>query len=72
MAKDEEIQAALDSHRDVAAVREQNRDKKQDISPKQMLILLEVCERTGADLLQMMAVGEQESAHTWNDYSLSH
>ncbi len=45
-----------------------NYDRTQDISPRQMVILLEVCERTGASLGQALATGEHESARTWNDH----
>jgi hypothetical protein len=45
-----------------------NYDRVQDISPRQMLILLEVCERAGASLGQALATGELESAYTWNDH----
>lgn len=45
-----------------------NYDRDQDISPRQMLRLLEVCERTGASLGSALATGEMESAHTWNDF----
>lgn len=45
-----------------------NYDRAQDISPRQLLILLEVCERTGASLGQALATGEHESARTWNDH----
>ncbi|MFZ0791761.1 MAG: hypothetical protein WAM94_19280, partial [Chromatiaceae bacterium] len=45
-----------------------NHDRTQDISPRQMVILLEVSERTGASLGQALATGEFESAHTWNDH----
>jgi len=45
-----------------------NYDPSQDISPRQLLILLEVSERTGANLGQALATGEFESAKTWNDF----
>jgi hypothetical protein len=45
-----------------------NYDRTQDISPRQLLILLEVSERTGANLGQLLATGEFESAKTWNDF----
>ena len=45
-----------------------NYDQIQDISPKQLLILLEVSERTGTSLGQILATGEFESAKTWNDF----
>jgi hypothetical protein len=52
----------------MSASQSRNYDRAQDISPRQMLILLEVSERTGADLGQVLATGEYESAHTWNDH----
>jgi len=45
-----------------------NYDRAQDVSPQQLLILLEVSERTGANLGQALATGEFESAKTWNDF----
>jgi len=45
-----------------------NYDPAQDISPRQLLILLEVSQRTGANLGQALATGEFESAKTWNDF----
>lgn len=45
-----------------------NYDRAQDISPRQLLTLLEVCERTGKSLGQALATGEFESAKTWNNY----
>ncbi len=45
-----------------------NYDRAQDISPRQLLILLEVVERTGANLGQALATGEFESAKTWNNF----
>ncbi len=59
---------AIAAHRAMAADQARNYDQTQDISPRQMLILLEVCERTGASLGQVLATGEYESARTWNDY----
>ncbi len=52
----------------MSAVKSRNHDRAQDISPRQMVALLEVCERTGASLGQALATGEFESAHTWNDH----
>ncbi|MGD9408993.1 MAG: peptidoglycan-binding protein, partial [Thiohalocapsa sp.] len=43
-------------------------DRSQDISPTQLLVLLDVAERTGYSLGQLLATGEHESAHTWNDF----
>ena len=43
-------------------------DRARDISPQQLLLLLEVSERTGANLGQALATGEFESAGTWNDF----
>jgi hypothetical protein len=43
-------------------------DRTQDVSPEQLLRLLEVSERTGANLGQALATGEFESAGTWNDF----
>jgi hypothetical protein len=45
-----------------------NYDRAQDISPRQLLILLEVSERTGTNLGQALATGEFESAKTWNNF----
>ncbi|WP_157174358.1 peptidoglycan-binding domain-containing protein [Thiocystis violascens] len=59
---------ALAAYRNLSASQSRNHDRAQDITPRQMLILLEVCERTGASLGQALATGEHESAHTWNDY----
>ena len=61
-------EATLAAYRAMSASQSRNYDRAQDISPRQMLILLEVCERTGADLGQVLATGEYESAHTWNDH----
>ncbi len=52
----------------MAANQARNYDRVQDISPRQMVILLEVSERTGANLGQALATGEFESAHTWNNF----
>jgi len=43
-------------------------DRSQDIGPRQLLALLDVAERTGYSLGQLLATGEHESAHTWNDF----
>ncbi len=45
-----------------------NYDSIQDISPRQMLILLEVAQRTGSSLGLALATGEFESARTWNNF----
>ncbi|HSO83620.1 peptidoglycan-binding protein [Thiocapsa sp.] len=58
----------LAAYRDWSATRWRDYDRIQDISPRQMLVLLEVAERTGANLGQALATGEMESAHTWNDH----
>ncbi len=59
---------ALAAYRDLSAGQARDYDRAQDISPRQMLLLLEVCERTGASLGQLLATGEHESARTWNDH----
>ncbi|NEV62150.1 peptidoglycan-binding domain-containing protein [Thiorhodococcus minor] len=59
---------ALADYRAMAARQASNYDSTQDISPEQMLLLLEVSERTGASLGQALATGEFESAKTWNDF----
>ncbi|MEA3641120.1 MAG: peptidoglycan-binding domain-containing protein [Lamprobacter sp.] len=51
-----------------AARRARDYDRAQDISPQQLLSLLEVSERTGKPLGQVLATGEFESAGTWNDF----
>jgi len=51
-----------------AARRARDYDRAQDISPPQLLRLLEVSERTGKSLGQALATGEFESAGTWNDF----
>lgn len=62
------FEVALTAYRELSASQARNHDRAQDITPRQMLILLDVCERTGASLGQALATGEHESAHTWNDY----
>jgi hypothetical protein len=59
---------ALASYLDLSASQARDYDRAQDISPQQMVLLLEVCERTGAGLGQLLATGEHESARTWNDH----
>jgi hypothetical protein len=61
-------EAVLAAYRDLSSSRSRNYDRTQDISPRQMVILLEVAERTGASLGQALATGEHESARTWNDH----
>lgn len=61
-------EALLADYQALSASQSRNYDRAQDISPRQMLLLLEVCERTGASLGQKLATGEHESAHTWNDH----
>lgn len=61
-------EAALAAYRVLADSQSRNYDRAQDISPRQMFLLLEVTERTGASLGQALATGEFESAHTWNDH----
>jgi hypothetical protein len=58
----------LAAYRALSASQSRNYDRAQDISPRQMLILLEVTERIGASLGQALATGEHESARTWNDH----
>jgi hypothetical protein len=60
--------SALAAYREMAASQSRNYDRMLDISPRQMVALLEVSERTGANLGQALATGEFESAHTWNDF----
>lgn len=58
----------LGAFREHSASRARDYDRSQDISPRQMLVLLEVSQRTGTSLGQMLATGEHESARTWNDH----
>ncbi len=58
----------LAAYRAWSETRWRDYDRTQDISPRQMLALLEVAERTGANLGQALATGEMESAYTWNDH----
>ena len=62
----------LSAYIERAAREARNHDSRQDISPWQMLLLLEVSERAGANLGQMLATGEFESARTWNDHIRPH
>jgi peptidoglycan hydrolase-like protein with peptidoglycan-binding domain len=59
---------ALAEYRAQAQREARNYDRTQDISPRQLLILLEVAERTGTSLGQALATGEFESARTWNNF----
>ncbi len=59
---------ALAAYRALAASQARNYDRAQDISPRQLVLLLDVAERTGGSLGQALATGEVESAHTWNDH----
>jgi hypothetical protein len=64
-----ELQAdAVERFAATAERRARDYDRTQDISPRQMLVLLDVAERTGYSLGQLLATGEHESAHTWNDF----
>ncbi len=56
------------AYRVLSARQSRSYDKRQDISPRQLLILLEVAARTDSSLGQALATGEMESAHTWNDH----
>ncbi|WP_295386544.1 peptidoglycan-binding protein [uncultured Thiodictyon sp.] len=58
----------LAAYRVLSASQSRNYDRTQDISLRQMRILLEVSERTEANLGQALATGEMESAYTWNDH----
>jgi len=58
----------LAAYRALSASLSRNYDRTQDISPRQLLLLLEVTERIGAGLGQALATGEHESARTWNDH----
>ncbi|MFB1497011.1 peptidoglycan-binding protein [Thiocapsa sp. C4-3m] len=58
----------LAAYRTWSETRWRDYDRTQDISPRQMLVLLEVAERTGTNLGQALATGEMESAYTWNDH----
>ena len=59
---------SLATYRSLSASKSRQYDRAQDISPRQMVVLLEVAERTGTSLGQALATGEMESAHTWNDH----
>jgi hypothetical protein len=60
--------AALARFQAFADSRARSYERTQDISTTQLLILLDVAERTGYSLGQLLATGEHESAHTWNDF----
>jgi len=61
-------QEAVDRFRAQAERRARDYDRSQDIAPRQLLALLDVAERSGYSLGQLLATGEHESAHTWNDF----
>ena len=61
-------EVTLAAYRALSARLSGSYDKKRDISPRQLLILLEVAARTESSLGQALATGEIESAHTWNDH----
>jgi hypothetical protein len=61
-------EVTLAAYRALSARLSRGYDRTRDISPRQLLILLEVAERTGTPLGQALATGEMESAHTWNDH----
>ncbi len=59
---------AVDDFRALAERRARDYDRHQDLRPDQLLALLDVAERTGYSLGQLLATGEHESARTWNDF----
>ncbi|MBP6583223.1 MAG: peptidoglycan-binding protein [Chromatiaceae bacterium] len=61
-------EVTLAAYRALSARLSRGYDRTRDISPRQLLILLEVAERTETSLGQALATGEMESAHTWNDH----
>lgn len=61
-------QQALERFQAHAGRRARDYDRTQDIGPRQLLALLDVAERTGYSLGQLLATGEHESARTWNDF----
>ncbi len=61
-------EVTLAAYRALSASLSRGYDRSRDISPRQLLTLLEVAERTGTSLGQALATGEMESAHTWNDH----
>jgi len=62
------LESAVAEYRAEARSQARDYDRARDISPEQLLQLLEVSERTGANLGQALATGEFESAGTWNDF----
>jgi len=66
--KDSALRMTVADFKAMSSAQSRNYDTNQDISPRQMLRLLDVCERTGANLGSLLASGEMESAHTWNDF----
>lgn len=61
-------EVTLAAYRALSASLSRGYDRSRDISPRQLLTLLEVAERTETPLGQALATGEMESAHTWNDH----
>ncbi len=61
-------EVTLAAYRALSASLSRGYDRTRDISPRQLLTLLEVAERTETSLGQALATGEMESAHTWNDH----
>ncbi len=61
-------EVTLAAYRALSASLSRGYGRSRDISPRQLLILLEVAERTDTSLGQALATGEMESAHTWNDH----
>jgi len=59
---------AMARFQELADQRARDYDRSQDIAPRQLLALLDVAQRTGYSLGQLLATGEHESAHTWNDF----
>ena len=59
---------AVERYQVLAKNRARDYDAVQDIGPEQLLVLLDIAERTGYSLGQLLATGEHESAHTWNDF----
>ncbi len=59
---------ALEQFQAQADERARDYDRNRGITPEQLLALLDVAERTDYSLGQLLATGEHESAHTWNDF----
>jgi hypothetical protein len=59
---------AVERFQALAEQRARDYDRTRDIGPEQLLALLDVAERTGYSLGQLLATGEHESAHTWNNF----